>query len=680
MKFLRWAALLGLLLTAACQPTQNPTPIQTSAPLEAVRITVPSSGWYALNPQAVRSAGLQWEIDQAATLWLGDQLIPLWHPLEMSSDTVLFFIPEEPDRLGMPYTLLFMPDESGSSPLPFETLEENLASSDSQSKITSMIHLEQDSYYDAAAPYTSPWLWQQLSPETGFTTKFMINTPINTGEAQLTLSLWGITASPNIDPDHFLQISINGHDFATESWDGQEEKQINLSFPAEWLAAGENTLTIQIPLAEPLLDLVSLDSIDVRYPAAPTDCRLPETFQASSGSVSLAGCSTSIWLADTQDPSSVWVMGPTANGNITFDLPKSGAYTAGSFSTVSPVEQIEGASLILPAETEDELIIAPQNFTAALQPLVEYRCAQGLSVSLAALEAVENRFTHGSSSVEAIQRYFRQLTTKPKYLLLVGDTSYDIAASSWTDTLPTPMLRTRLGGWTASDRLYLQSDVSLSLPETAVGRIPAASIKELETAVQKILDYERNLSSTVTAAALADPAETGFTGDAEHFLSFFPARNTKILAAGAIGTDLLDQPVQIAAYFGHGSLTTWGSTNLLDASLGANLNRSSPLPVVAQFTCLTGYFIHPSVDSLSEILLFNPRGGASAIFAPSSLSLPSDQNFLAAGLAQAFSSSDALTLGDALLSAWRNAPDESGAQEAAFTFMLLGDPAMRICK
>ena len=413
MKFLRWAALLGLLLTAACQPTQNPTPIQTSAPLEAVRITVPSSGWYALNPQAVRSAGLQWEIDQAATLWLGDQLIPLWHPLEMSSDTVLFFIPEEPDRLGMPYTLLFMPDESGSSPLPFETLEENLASSDSQSKITSMIHLEQDSYYDAAAPYTSPWLWQQLSPETGFTTKFMINTPINTGEAQLTLSLWGITASPNIDPDHFLQISINGHDFATESWDGQEEKQINLSFPAEWLAAGENTLTIQIPLAEPLLDLVSLDSIDVRYPAAPTDCRLPETFQASSGSVSLAGCSTSIWLADTQDPSSVWVMGPTANGNITFDLPKSGAYTAGSFSTVSPVEQIEGASLILPAETEDELIIAPQNFTAALQPLVEYRCAQGLSVSLAALEAVENRFTHGSSSVEAIQRYFRQLTTKP---------------------------------------------------------------------------------------------------------------------------------------------------------------------------------------------------------------------------------------------------------------------------
>jgi hypothetical protein len=109
------------------------------------------------------------------------------------------------------------------------------------------------------------------------------------------------------------------------------------------------------------------------------------------------------------------------------------------------------------------------------------------------------------------------------------------------------------------------------------------------------------------------------------------------------------------------------------------LKNSSRLPVMVHMTCLTGLFTHPKNESLAEALLWQPEGGAAAVIAPTSLTLPLDQGFLSEALARAFLQDPSARLGDLLLQAQRNfPPDSPGAREVMLTYLLFGDPGQRL--
>ena len=136
----------------------------------------------------------------------------------------------------------------------------------------------------------------------------------------------------------------------------------------------------------------------------------------------------------------------------------------------------------------------------------------------------------------------------------------------------------------------------------------------------------------------------------------------------------------LVAYFGHGSVTQWGKDRLLSSADAPALAPGDRLPIIINMTCLTGLFIHPRQESLAETLLWQPRGGAVALLAPTSLTLPTDQRALSDGLAEAFAGQRIPTLGKALLHAQRRLAADAPVDGADVlqTFLLFGDPALPI--
>jgi hypothetical protein len=123
----------------------------------------------------------------------------------------------------------------------------------------------------------------------------------------------------------------------------------------------------------------------------------------------------------------------------------------------------------------------------------------------------------------------------------------------------------------------------------------------------------------------------------------------------------------------------WGKDRLFTVEDVPRLQPGSRLPVVLNLTCLTGLFTHPKTASLAETLLFEPDRGAVAVLAPSSLTLAGDQSFLTQPLVNAITSHPEYTLGELHLAARRQvAADQPGQWDVMETFLLFGDPALRI--
>jgi len=187
--------------------------------------------------------------------------------------------------------------------------------------------------------------------------------------------------------------------------------------------------------------------------------------------------------------------------------------------------------------------------------------------------------------------------------------------------------------------------------------------------------------------AVADGQSPLFGNDAQNFLDIFPDEyyNKELITPAAGDMEaykyinlMLEQGRSLVAYFGHGSLTMWGKDRLFTDKDVAELSNSQ-LPIILNFTCLTGLYAHPMVESLTETLLWHPDGGAVAVLAPSSLTLPSDQSFLSESLGRNIVNNRLATLGQLHLQARREVPTvTSGTLDVMHTFMLFGDPALRL--
>ena len=193
--------------------------------------------------------------------------------------------------------------------------------------------------------------------------------------------------------------------------------------------------------------------------------------------------------------------------------------------------------------------------------------------------------------------------------------------------------------------------------------------------VDKILAYESQLAAAADwqkrVLAVADGQSAQFQQDAQTFLDQFTGDYETVLFAPEAGVEGASEQVRahlesgalLVSYFGHGSVTQWGKDDLFTVEDIAGLGNGDRLPVVVNMTCLTGLFTHPEVDSLAETLLWEPGGGAVAVLAPTSLTLPTDQGFLSAALVAALEGDPEATLGDIRLrpaGPYRRTPTAAG--------------------
>jgi hypothetical protein len=342
------------------------------------------------------------------------------------------------------------------------------------------------------------------------------------------------------------------------------------------------------------------------------------------------------------------------------------------------------------------LLIAPREFLAAAEPLVQRRQSEGLTARAVAFEEIAAEFGHGQPSAEAIQAflsyaYHSWARPSPRYVLLLGDSSYDprnFIGSSKPSPLPAL--------WTKTSYLWTVSDPQLGavngedlLPDLAIGRLPATTLEEAQTLVEKLLAWEESGQGLGGPAALVadNPDLAGdFEADQEDIRSsFLGGRETKLLKLTELGAGLrpaireaLDGGLGHLDYVGHGGVGVWASENVWGSSDAAGLVAQSRQPLLVTMNCLNGYFVAPASQSLSESLLKVAGRGAIASFSPSGLSLDGPAHQYHRALMGELVGGSHERLGDVVLAAQKAYAQTGLMPELVGVYHLLGDPAMRI--
>ena len=696
MRFIITLLLLSLALTACAAPASAPitqitpptTPRAPDAPPAPYRIVTVEEGVYRLDPTTLARIGFadippeRLHLTHAGEPW----------PFAYTQDGLLFYAPALRSRYTQQNVFLLSAGDSPARQLTPEALP--APQGETVDSILTTLHLEENLLYEPKVKQGDHWLWQKLIAPGNIALDLPLD-EVQPGSGTLTVTVWANTGRtiPTEDGfDHHWRASINGQTLLDETWNGEGEHTLSAEIPAGLLQPQDNRLTLE-SLADGglIVDIVSLDAVEVTYPQRASATAFAFRPQDDS-TLQVEGLKGTLYLWDVSDPQAARLF--QGDAGTPFGVAANHRYFAhtqkGARSPLSLEPAVYSPDLRATSGAEYLLIGAPPLLEAA-QPLVEHRSAQGLKVLSIPLQAVYDQFSDGLVTPEAIRALLQYGTqsweTPPRYVLLLGDYTYDTYGYQTTLDYPLPsfMVYTAFGGETVSDVLMAQLDDDLQ-PDIAIGRLPAQTPQQVQTYVQKVLSYESQATEEwqQRVLAIADGQEAYFADDARAFLNFFDTYQTTLYAPPADAPDAsqavdeyFTQGNLLVAYFGHGSLNQWGKDRIFTAEEASALKNAERLPIVVNMTCLTGLFTHPKVTSLAETLLFAPDGGAIAMLAPTSLTLASDQSALSIPFAQALLEAPDHPLGDAFLKAQRQVPTEqSGTRDVLETFLLFGDPAL----
>jgi hypothetical protein len=322
---------------------------------------------------------------------------------------------------------------------------------------------------------------------------------------------------------------------------------------------------------------------------------------------------------------------------------------------------------------------------------VAQRRAQGFTVMVVNVEDVYDEFSYGLHSPQAIRdlltRASAQWSKPPRYVLLVGDGSYDprdyFHLGSF-DFVPTTLVDTAFME-TGSDDAFSDFDND-GIPEIPIGRLPVRTTAEADRAISKIVNFSP-ANVPQTALMVADTQGSyyfNFEQANDQASALLPPGMTvqKVYrrlqssdaAARANIISKINSGAALVNYSGHGNVDVWTGAPIFSGSDAMNLTNGNKLPLVIVMDCLNGYFVAPAIDCIGESLMRAPNGGAVASFASSGLTIPDGQHEMGQRLFQVLYGGQSIALGDAT----RLAKAATTDIDVRRTWILFGDPTMKI--
>lgn len=704
--------LLLILLLGSCQQT-GPTPAPGAAS-PRLHIQIEESGLYRLT--AADLAPFGWDVPELGPemihLARGDSPIPFLFAAADKRPSLIFYAENIPTRFAghTIYTLTLGREAAIVTELAADAAGAAVSNAGSAVlRLTPALNYlaqvrEED---DPAALDAGPWLGERLLAPAEISVAFDLATPAP-GPVALRVQVWAATSAP-VDPDHHLTFTLNGQPIADEQWDGAGFRRFHLTPPATLLQAGANTLRIHAPGdTGARADLLYFDALEIAYQKQLIAAGDRIQFGSADGhpAQSVAGFrSAAIELWEVSDPlAPIRLRGFVAakQGStqaLSFALPGTTARrfsAAGDAGLLRPAAIRAAPPLMAPPPAgADYLIITAPELAAALPPLVAQRQSQGLRVAVVTTAQIYDQFSAGLPDARSLTAFLRQAAQAwpppaPRFLLLAGDASYDprnALGNSAPDLVPTALRSTLEMGETASDNALTDLNGD-GLPELAVGRLPAQTPAQLQAMIAKTLAYERDLPAGAwqrQALFVADDDDPYFQRFSLEMAALLPADYTAAQLVSEPGGETrasllaaLDQGQALVSYMGHGAIDLWAQEEILRTQDIAGLEQEGRLPFVVVWACLSGYFHHPTLPSLGETLLLTPGKGAAAALVPTGQTFPHDQRLLADALFQHYLFSEA-TIGEALLASFRTLdPAAPGQRDIINTFVLLGDPALRL--
>ena len=245
------------------------------------------------------------------------------------------------------------------------------------------------------------------------------------------------------------------------------------------------------------------------------------------------------------------------------------------------------------AENGKMLIIAYADFMDAMQPFVDWKIMSGQEVEMVSVEDA------GSNS-DGIKSYIADYYNNNglTFCMLIGDAAQVPTSYSNGD----------------SDNDYAYISGNDHYPEIIMGRFSAESVADVETMVQRSVEYEKtpyvdeDWRSNSVGVASSQGTGDDDEYDYEHIQNievllndFTYTYNYEYFDGSQGGNDAPGNPTpndvaeginagaSIINYTGHGSNTSWGSSGFSNSDVN-NLTNANKLPFIWSVACVNGNF------------------------------------------------------------------------------------------
>lgn len=370
------------------------------------------------------------------------------------------------------------------------------------------------------------------------------------------------------------------------------------------------------------------------------------------------------------------------------------------------------------ANGADWIIISHADFLPQAQRLASYRASNdGWRVVAVDVAELYEQFNAGIFHPEAIRQFIAYAQQNwqppaPQYIVLLGDGNWnfkrdgvDVYGEPDPNWIPPYLIwEDPWQGEIGSDNAFVNLNDD-PLPELAIGRLPARTLSEATTMVDKIIAYEAQAGQPVTwqnrALFVADNADS--TGNYPQVADSVIASSlpsmieptraylgvthpvTQPVKITDMMVDAINEGVGMVTYMGHGTVNSWAHEFLWRADQTALLTNANRLPLVVTLNCLDGYFLHgtASLEAIAEEMVRYPGGGSVAAWSPAGLGTTDIETTLHQGLLDSIFRSGERRLGVAAMQAKGHLYALLGGSSPydtalIHTMTVFGDPALKL--
>ena len=571
-----------------------------------------------------------------------------------------------------------------------------------------------DNEFSPSAPDGDPWYDTRILAlgGPGTVTRTFDLPELTTGQAKLTLDLWGFTHFDGTSPDHHVVVHLNGVELTSTRFDGLVPWSETFTVTGLVRRTG-NVLEITLPGDTGYdFDLVNLEgfSVDYRRTAAAIDGRFDGAVsgyqQVGIGGFGTPGETVVGWFDLGQHAGRPergpggWRPGRQTYGRIEV-VPQGGRIAvpaaAGQIHMASVSHLLHPAIVAgipepVTASSAEYLIITHPAFADSLDDLVGLETSRGFDTEVVTVDHIYAAYSDHQPSAEAIRQFTAaseaRYPGRLRYVLLVGaDTTdpYDHLGTGSVSYVPSayasPVSDISFG---PTDELLVDGDGD-GLGDVPVGRLPVHSPSELTSVVDKLYAWQGRAAGVDQALLISGSSDKDRTlADVNQgFADDLAGWNVTRVQVDDVGTGAartaaltaLDTGTPVVSFVGHSSIGAWELTPILQWQDVASLTNSGLPSLVLQWGCWSSYYLHPTVQSTSGELILAPDRGAAGTIGATTLTYEDSHQRLGEQFFRQVAKG-ATTVGEALHAAKAELHREGRGRDAVLSMILLGDPAM----
>jgi hypothetical protein len=581
-----------------------------------------------------------------------------------------------------------------------------------------IIHFEQDMRYERLVGHDNGdddhWFWEKLMNDERI--NFPVSLPglMENSAIKLTAKFHGLSESHDVEMNHHVVAYID--DQKVGEANGSQKKPFTL-YSSPFSLNGRNsnrTVYFDLPLenAAVFADFVFLNWFEIEY-----DRRL----SASTGELefSVEPRQNRLWRLRGFSSDQVYLLTDTgyrlaqskiqsrADGFELLTTFPSGqpaklyAVEERALLSVIKIEMDEPSALSGNDSGADYVIITHDKFRSPADRLANYRSGHGLETMVVDIQDVYDEFSHSVYDPRAIKKFiahtFFNWRKRPLYFLLFGDTTYlmnkDVAADATLESyIPSYMVNTKSFGMTSSDNYFACVSGDDALPDVYLGRLPANTLDDAETMVEKIISYETQGRAEEWRRHITLASGNGefFDVSAQNLVdNYLP----KWLVTSRLSTEYtspyfnttedfinwMNSGQNIINFLVHGSGEQIADAKLFEKDDILRLSNEDRYAFAVTMSCYIGHFDHPEKNSLGEVLFTTPRKGIMGMFGSAGKSYLYSDYYFNAAVFDGILNKGWSSLGEITTNAkYELIAQTKGFWEPVHNFLLIGDPATRL--